>query len=188
MSVNSGPELIPIPQPTDAPDGPGAFSALMQTMIVGGAIPYDTYANMGIAEGFGYNGQLVVIYNDTIKNGVYWSNGSAWQLITGPRTTGTLTPGTNYSIGSGQLTLRGTQVTANIQIVKSSTLVVGEVAATLPVGFRPPVQLVVPAGSTNGGGQGFVMVTINTDGTIRPAFLGNAAAANFNLALPFETV
>lgn len=188
MPTTFGPEALPYPQPTDAPDGPGAFLALLQKLVVGGAIPYDTYANMTAGLGTGYNGQLSIVYNDTTKNGVYWSNGSAWSLMTGPRQSGTPIPGTNYSIGLGQVTLRGTQVTANLQFTKSSAMVAGDTAGTLPVGFRPP-SLVVAAGfTTTGANVGTVQFQIASTGVVTISYVQAAAANAAWLSVVFETI
>jgi hypothetical protein len=75
MPTPYGPQAIPYPQPSEAPDGPGAFLALLQKMDVGGIIPYTTFASLPAT---GFLGQHATVTSDANNNGDYWWNGSGW--------------------------------------------------------------------------------------------------------------
>lgn len=89
MSATSGPESLPYPQPTDQPDGPGAFLALIQKLVVGGIQQFNSYSALPTpnpASGVGFVGQLANVTADPNPglNGIYLSNGTAWSLILSP--------------------------------------------------------------------------------------------------------
>ena len=85
MPVNFGPELLPYPQTSDAPDGPGAFLALLQKMVVGGIIPYTTYALMAAPAGFLGEHRTVTSDPDAALNGDYVLLASGWAPVNGSR-------------------------------------------------------------------------------------------------------
>lgn len=74
-----GPQNNPYPNTSDVPDGPGAFLALLQSMVVGGATPFATYSALTGSTGFA--GELAVVTADGANNGIWYWNGSAWVLI-----------------------------------------------------------------------------------------------------------
>lgn len=84
MPTNYGPEVLPYPQPTEAPDGPGAFLALLQAMQTGGPWVYGTLTQLQAVTGK-YALQMAVVNADpTIaKNGFYyWSTvTNQWALL-----------------------------------------------------------------------------------------------------------
>lgn len=78
MSTTSGPEQLPYPQPSDTPDGPGAFLALLQAMQTAGPWVYGTLAALQAVAGK-YVNQLATVNADTPANNGYYSwNGSTW--------------------------------------------------------------------------------------------------------------
>ncbi|WP_434315830.1 hypothetical protein [Leifsonia sp. P73] len=90
-STTFGPEALPYPQPSDAPDGPGAFLALIQKLVLGGVQQFGTYAALPTpnpSAGVGFGGQLAIVTADPNPglNGIYESNGTAWSLILSPTT------------------------------------------------------------------------------------------------------
>lgn len=92
MSTTSGPEALPIPQPTDAPDGPGAFLALVQQMQTGGAWVYPTVLALKAVAGK-YINQLAAVNGDTpANNGSYVWNGTTWVQVPLLNTAGALVP------------------------------------------------------------------------------------------------
>lgn len=167
MPSISGPQSLPYPLPSDAPDGPGAFLSLLQAMQVGGAYPYPTYTAL-TAAGNGYNGQLATVNADTTlwRNGIYMSNGSGWSLIGGLRNAVTPSMGSGYTLGLGQIYQRGTQVTLNIQVTKGSSITVGDTLFTLPTGSRPPSLVFATGGTTTGSNQGPITYQISTSGVV----------------------
>lgn len=80
MPTTSGVEALPLPQASDAPDGPGAFLSLIQAMQTGGAWVYPTLAGAGglnTVQGK-YPLQLAIVNADTpAKNGYYYWNGTS---------------------------------------------------------------------------------------------------------------
>lgn len=167
MPSISGPQSLPYPLPSDAPDGPGAFLSLLQTMQVGGAYPYTTYSAMNAA-GNGFNGQLATVNADSTawRNGIYMSNGSGWALVGGLRNAITPSMGSGYTLGVGQIYQRGTQMTLNIQVIKGSAIGAGDTVFTLPSGSRPPSLVFATGGTTTGGQQGPITFQISTAGVV----------------------
>lgn len=162
-----GPEGLPYPNTSDAPDGPGAFLALLQAMSVGGAKVYASQSAL-TASGTGFAGQLAVVTSDSTAafNGVYVSNGSAWTLLTGAPFTGTITylnsGGVQYSAGTpapvlktrGPLTgLTGTLTSAPASFVAGTNYNI----ATIPTAFAPATKQVF-ACSANGTAVGAIAV------------------------------
>lgn len=188
MPSTTGPQSLPYPLPSDAPDVPGAFLSLLQTMQVGGAYPYTTYAALTGA-GNGFNGQLATVSADSTawRNGIYMSNGSGWSLVGGLRNTVAPSMGSNYALGVGQVFQRGTQVTLNIQVVKSgSAIAVNDTVFTLPVGSRPPSLVLATGGTTTGGQQGPITYQISTAGVVTVNSVAAASAATAWVTGVFE--
>lgn len=173
-----GPQSLPYPNTSDAPDVPGAFLTLLQAMSVGGAKTYATQASL-TASGTGYAGQLAVVTSDstTALNGVYLSNGSAWSYLTGAPFTGTITYTGIYSAGSPApvLKTRGARTgLSGVLVSTSASFVAGTAYSpfTIPTSFAPASTQTF-ACSGNGtavfqvaiGSTGGVSITPNTSFT-----------------------
>lgn len=167
MPTTYGPQSLPYPLPSDAPDVPGAILSLLQVMQVGGALPFSTYALL-TASGNGFQGQLASVNADTTAalNGIYMSNGSGWQLIGGRRNLVSPSMGSGYSAGLGQITQRGTLVTFNFQFIKSTSIAAGDTVFTLPANSRPPSTQLLLGATTTGGQGGAMTFLVSTAGVV----------------------
>ena len=167
MPTTYGPQSLPYPLPSDAPDVPGAILSLLQVMQVGGALPFSTYALL-TASGNGFQGQLASVNADTTTtlNGIYMSNGSGWQLIGGRRVAITPSMGSGYTGALGQITQRGTLVTLNFQFTKGSAFATGDTVLTLPAGSRPPSAVLLTGAATTGGATGPMSFLVATTGVV----------------------
>lgn len=81
MPTTSGVEALPLPQASDAPDGPGAFLSLLTAMQTGGPWVQPTLTALQALTGK-YPLQLGVVNADTAaKNGFYYWNGTTNQWV-----------------------------------------------------------------------------------------------------------
>lgn len=180
MPTTYGPQGLPYPFPSDAPDGPGAFLSLLQAQQVGGALPFSTYAAL-TATGNGFQGQLATVNADTTlwRNGIYMSNGSGWELIGGRRNVITPSMGTSYTAALGQITQRGSLVTMNFQFTKSSAFASGDTVFTLPVGSRPPSSVLVTGAAVTGGATGPMSFLVATTGVVTVSAVATSATTGW---------
>lgn len=85
MPTTSGVESLPLPQSSDAPDGPGAFLSLIQAMQTGGPWAQATLTALQALTGK-YHLQLAVVNADPTpaKNGFYYWNANTTQWVSLP--------------------------------------------------------------------------------------------------------
>jgi hypothetical protein len=177
MPAQYGPQKLPYPQPSEAPDGPGVILALAQGVGVGGVYPYATLSALPAAGVF--TGQYAVVTSDATvaNNGLYMWSGTAWVQQTGD--TGWITPALSLSWTSvAGFTVQYRKFNGLVMFRGRATGGTTGVAFTLPAGFRTTGQdkyyTVLDSGSTSttdrvyiqaAGGVNFVTGTIpNLDG------------------------
>lgn len=180
MSATFGPEALPYPQPSDAPDGPGAFLSLIQRMQVGGMQVFDLYANMTAALGNGYVRQLAYVYGDTGANNGFWlSDGTTWSIWSRQWTDFTpTTPG--LTVGSGGSTLYAKYKVTNGEITiragwrMGSSPTINDPTLTYPLTIATWLNDLSPFGTAT-----FYDASNGVNGRIRGAVYKNATAARF---------
>ena len=167
MPVNFGPELLPYPQPSDAPDGPGAFLALIQKMVVGGIIPYTTYALMAAPAGFLGEHRTVTSDPDAALNGDYVLTGTGWKNTTED------TGWTNLTLASGATTSGG--LTPAVRRINGITWIRGRVLSsgtgalfTIPSGYAIGQEARFGT-MTGSSGSATNVLVVGTDGVVYTA-------------------
>lgn len=177
MSATFGPDGLPYPQPSDAPDGPGAFLAFAQRLQVAAIGVFDTYANMTAAWANGRVGQLNYVYNDGFNIGYWQSTGSSWVIWSRPWID--YTPSTSgLTLGSGGSTLYAKYKVSNGELATrvgwrlGTSPTINDVNLTFPLTVGSWLNDLAPIGSAT-----FYDSSSGTSGRFRGSVYKTATAA-----------
>lgn len=177
MPATSGPEALPYPQASDAPDGPGAFLSLLSAMQTGGPWVYPTLIALQAVPGK-YVNQLATVNADPTAtlNGYYTWNGAQWVLSFGDTGWVPLTYSNGWSDFPGYPALavrRRNGIVYLSGLGKGGTVSATTLITTVPVGFRIGRDEVIP---TVGSGNAACSLEVFPDGTVKTGPSGAIAA------------
>lgn len=166
-----GPQGLPYPNASDAPDIPGAFLSLEQKIQVGGAIPFASYSALTASTAF--QGQIATVYGDTTQlNGLYLSlDGSTWTRISSsyivPVTANTFTAG--VGVNAPRVLVQGRQATLYGQVAWATGANYSSIL-TIPSSALPPTMTtqrhIGYFGVGNGSSLLMGFLALNTNGTV----------------------
>lgn len=133
-----GPQNLPYPQPTDAPDGPGAFLALDQAIAVGGIQPFATLTALTGYTGLFVGQRATVTADATVdNNGDYIWSGTAWVGGVAPITSIATGFTANAFPNSPRILRQGNRRTMYGEVVFTSGGTYSNIL-TVPVADQPP--------------------------------------------------